>query len=58
MAQMGYNQQKISTFSQIYQAAAEANFRQNKEYSEKAGAYSDFEKLFSGSKEQLHYLSS
>jgi len=57
MQPFGYNDEKIADFVRVYKETEAAQVLQNKEMGEKAGAFAEFEKLFSVAKTQMHYLS-
>jgi len=53
---MGYDEEKVNEFHEVYSAASKAHYRQHKEYADKMGAYDIFEHHFTVIKEQFVYL--
>jgi len=56
MKPYSYDDAKIAEFVRVYKETSDAQVKQSKEMGDKAGAYAEFEKLFTVAKSQLHYL--
>jgi len=56
MARVGYTDSKIEEFTRVYDAAATAHVKQQKEAGDKTGAYARFEQQFSLAKEEFNLL--
>lgn len=52
----GYDDAKIRDFVEVYNQAVAANSRQMLEFGEKSDAYAEFDKLFSGAKEEFRII--